>query len=229
MLSIIIPTLNERNNLEELISRIRKAVSADTEIIIVDDNSKDGTVELAKSLGLTVLARPGKLGLSSAVIDGFKIAKGDILAVMDADLQHPPEVLPKMLEWINSGKAELIIGSRLVPGGGSKDWPWYRKIISLVARIPAMPLTKVKDLTSGLFMLKREVIDGVVLNPIGFKIGLEIICKGKYSKIEEYPIMFGDRHGGQSKLGNKQIFEYLIQLIELYKNRTSKSKHQTSK
>ncbi len=223
MLSIIIPTLNERNNLEELCDRIFKVVPKDSELILVDDNSKDGTIELAKVLfekyPITIIARPRKLGLSSAVIDGFKIAKGEILAVMDADLQHPPEVLPKMLDWINNGKAELIIGSRLVPGGGSKDWPWYRKIISLVARIPAMPLTKVKDLTSGLLVLKKKVVAGVKLNPIGFKIGLEIICKGKYSKVSEFPIMFGERHGGQSKLGNKQIFEYLVQLRQLYKSR----------
>ena len=223
MLSIIIPTLNERNNLEELCDRIFKVVPKDSELILVDDNSKDGTIELAKVLfekyPITIIARPRKLGLSSAVIDGFKIAKGEILAVMDADLQHPPEVLPKMLDWINNGKAELIIGSRLVPGGGSKDWPWYRKIISLVARIPAMPLTKVKDLTSGLLVLKKKVVAGVKLNPIGLKIGLEIICKGKYSKVSEFPIMFGERHGGQSKLGNKQIFEYLVQLRQLYKSR----------
>ncbi|NQU17520.1 MAG: polyprenol monophosphomannose synthase [Candidatus Saganbacteria bacterium] len=224
MLSIIVPTYNERKNLKELCERIFKVVPNDTELIIVDDNSEDGTIELAKHLSqksnITILSRPGRMGLSSAVIDGFKIAKGNILAVMDADLQHPPEALPKMLARIQGKKADFVIGSRLVKGGGSKDWPWYRKIISLVARIPAMPLTKIKDLTSGLFMLKKEVIDGVKLNPIGFKICLEIICKGNYKNIEEFPIMFGERRGGKSKLGNRQIFEYLVQLKELYRNRS---------
>lgn len=223
MLSIIIPTYNERKNLKELVGRIFKAVPEDSQLIIVDDNSKDGTMELAKALAeknnITILERPGKMGLSSAVIDGFKLAKGEIIAVMDADLQHPPEALPGMLERIKNG-ADFVIGSRLVKGGGSKDWPWHRKFVSLAARIPAMPLTKIKDLTSGLFMIKKEVVEGASLNPIGFKICLEIICKGNYKKIEEYPIIFGERRGGKSKLGSKQMWEYLVQLKDLYLNRS---------
>ncbi|OGC03490.1 hypothetical protein A2276_01080 [candidate division WOR-1 bacterium RIFOXYA12_FULL_43_27] len=220
MLSIIAPALNEGKNLPELAERIFNSVPKDSELIIVDDNSQDNTAETAKKLSqkfnLTLLSRPKRLGLSSAVIDGFKLAKGNILAVIDADLQHPPEALSGMLARIETNCADFVVGSRLVAGGGSKDWPWYRKIISLVARIPAMPLTKVMDLTSGFFMLKKEVIEGVALNPIGFKICLEILCRGKYRRVEEYPIIFGERRQGKSKLGSKQTFEYLVQLMGLY-------------
>ena len=128
MLSIIIPTYNEKQNLPELTDRI-KAVIPNCEIIVVDDNSPDGTAQFAQKLGLTTLIRPEKKGLASAVIDGFKIAKGDILAVMDADLSHPPEILPQMLDLIKNNKADVVVGSRLVKGGGQIGWNFYNKLI----------------------------------------------------------------------------------------------------
>jgi dolichol-phosphate mannosyltransferase len=215
MLSLIVPTYNEKNNLSELCARI-KTVVGDAEIIIVDDNSPDGTADFARHLGLKVLVRPTRQGLASAVIEGFKIAKGDTLCVMDADLSHPPEVLPEMMSLIKSGKSDFVIGSRLVPGGGARDWVWFRRLFSEIARFPARPLTKIKDITSGFFMLKRSVIEGVDLNPIGFKICLEIITKGKYKSAAEVPIVFADRHGGKSKMGAVEIFEYFLQLGLLY-------------
>ena len=215
MLSIIVPTYNEKNNLSELVSRIKTAAK-DAEIIIVDDNSPDGTADFARHLGLKVLVRPTRQGLASAVIEGFKIAKGDLICVMDADLSHPPEVLPEMIELIKSGRSDFVIGSRLVKGGGSRDWTWYRRLFSEAARLPARPLTTIKDITSGFFMLKRSVIEGVKLNPIGFKICLEIITKGKYKNPTEVPIIFADRQGGRSKMGVVEIAEYFIQLGMLY-------------
>lgn len=217
MLSIIVPTYNEKNNLSELTARIKAQVS-DAEMIVVDDNSPDGTADFARHLGLKVLVRPTRQGLASAVIDGFKISRGDVICVMDADLSHPPEVIPEMLRIIRSGAADLVIGSRLVPGGGSRDWSWYRKAFSELARMPAKPLTDIKDFTSGFFMLKKSVIDGVELNPIGFKICLEIIAKGKYQKVIEVPYIFADRRGGKSKMGPFEITEYFVQLGLLYKD-----------
>lgn len=223
MISVIVPTYNERKNLEELAERVFKAlnkVSLSGELIIVDDNSADGTGELAEELkkkfNITVLRRKGKKGLASAVLDGFKIAKGDIFCVMDADLSHPPEAIPILYEVIKKEEAEIAVGSRLVPGGGSTNWPWYRKIVSQVARLLAKPLTNVKDLTSGYFMAKKSVVDGAALNPIGFKILLEILAKGNYNKATEIPIVFVNREGGKSKLGTKEIFEYLKQVYVLY-------------
>ncbi|KAF0135059.1 MAG: dolichol monophosphate mannose synthase [Candidatus Saganbacteria bacterium] len=224
MLSIIIPTYNEKNNLSELVSRL-KAISQDLELIVIDDNSPDGTAEFARHLGLKVIVRPTREGLSSAVIDGFKIAKGTIICVLDADLSHPPEVIPEMLEKIKSGQADFVIGSRFVPGGGSRNWSFMKKLFSELARLAAKPLTDIKDFTSGFFMLKRSVVEGVTLNPIGFKICLEIITKGKYKNAVEVPIVFADCSITKSKMGIAEIFEYFIQVGLLYVDKiTGKTK-----
>ncbi|MFA4967687.1 MAG: polyprenol monophosphomannose synthase [Candidatus Margulisiibacteriota bacterium] len=215
MLSIIIPTYNEKNNLSELYARLN-TVAKDAEVLIIDDNSPDGTAEFARHLGIKVLVRPTRQGLASAVIEGFKLAKGDVFCVMDADLSHPPEIIPGMLELIKSGKADLVVGSRLVKGGGSRDWTWGKRFLSDLARFPARLLTNVKDVTSGYFMIKRSVIEGIHLNPIGYKILLEIIVKGKYRASAEVPIIFADRLGSKSKMGLVEMGEYLFQVGMLY-------------
>ena len=215
MLSIIIPTYNEKNHLAELADRLKNA-APEAEIIIIDDNSPDGTGEFARHLGLKVLIRPGREGLASAVLEGFKLAHGDILCVMDADLSHPPEILPEMLRLIKSGSAEVVVGSRLVRGGGTPRWAWWQRLISDVARWPARLITDLKDVTSGFFMVKRSVIEGIKINPIGYKILLEILAKGKFQKAVEVPIIFADRTGSRSKMGFKTTGEYLLQLTMLY-------------
>jgi len=223
MLSIIIPTYNEKKNLEELAKRIFNALKPhyiQYELIIVDDNSPDGTAEYAESLkskyDIRVIRRPHKISLASAAINGFKAATGDIYCVMDADLSHPPDALYDMYKKIENEGYDLVVGSRLVKGGGAKRWPWYRRIVSIVAQSLARPLTTVRDNTSGFFMLKKRVVDNAELNPIGFKILLEILAKGNYEKVMEYPIVFADREGGKSKLRTRQIFEYLKQLSMIY-------------
>ncbi len=224
MLSIIVPTYNESKNIDELLTRIFRALKPNYiqyEVVIVDDNSPDGTGQIAEALmskyDLKVVRRPKKIGLASAVLNGFKVAAGDIYCVMDADMSHPPEAIPEMLKAITSGEADLVVASRVAEGGGSTNWPWYRRAGSKFAQLLAKPLTKVKDNTSGFFMLKKSVMDGVDnINPIGFKILLEILVKGNYSKVKEVPIVFNDREGGKSKLGSKQIIEYLKQLGMLY-------------
>ena len=222
MLSVILPTFNEKEHLSELSARIQAALPG-AEIIVVDDNSPDGTADFARHLGLKVLVRPVREGLASAVLEGFKIAKGDILCVMDADLSHSPEVLPEMLKQMKD--ADVVVGSRLIKGGGSLHWSWFKRIISNAARWPAYPLTRVKDPTSGFFMLKRTVLEGAKINPIGFKILLEILAKGKYRKAVEVPIIFAKRHEKGSKLGFYQITEYLVQLGLLYKDAVFKPKN----
>ncbi len=217
MLSIVIPTYNEKKNLAELSDRI-KAAAPNSEIIIVDDNSPDGTASFAQNLGLTTIIRPEKLGLASAVLDGIKLAKGDIICVMDGDLSHPPEDIPQMLEKIKNENADIVVGSRLVRGGGQRDWNSVNKFISYIARWPAGFLTKVKDTTSGFFMFKKSVISQVTLNPLGYKICLEILAKGKYTKAVEVPIIFANRSESKSKLGLKEILEYYGQIALLYKD-----------
>ncbi len=223
MLSVVVPTYNEKENIPELIKRIFKVLgenNIDGEVVIVDDNSPDGTAkvaeELSKDYNVQVIVRKDERGLSSAAIRGMEDAKGDILCVIDADLSHPPEVIPDMLKEITEGKAELVIGSRRVAGGGIENWPMKRKVVSKCASFIARPLTKVKDPMSGFFMLKRSVIEGVELKPKGYKIGLEIIVKGNYEHLVEVPYVFRDRAKGESKLGGKVIKNYMSHVFGLY-------------
>jgi len=223
---VIVPTYNEKDNLDELVRRVTGSCAAqglEVELIIVDDNSPDGTgshaEELAKNNPVKVVHRPGKLGLSSAVLEGVKLARGTVLVIMDADLSHPPEKIPELVGKVNSGEAEVVIGSRFVEGGSIENWPFYRKIVSKGAAILARGLTKVKDPMSGFIALKRSVIDGVALDPVGYKIGLEILVKGKYSKVAEVPIQFANRKAGKSKLGGSEMLRYIDHVSMLYEHR----------
>jgi len=174
--------------------------------------------ELAKSHDLKVLHRTGKLGLSSAVLEGFAAASGDILVVMDADLSHPPEKIPEMVRQITEGRADMVVGSRHVPGGSIEDWPIHRRLLSKAATLLARPLTKVKDPMSGFFALKRSVIEGVRLDPVGYKIGLEILVKGRHTRVVEVPIRFANRKAGQSKLGGAVMLRYIDHVTTLYEH-----------
>ncbi|WP_048146468.1 glycosyltransferase [Pyrococcus abyssi] len=223
--SVIVPTYNERENLEELFSRIDKALKDyDYEIIVVDDDSPDETWKKAQELSsvypVKVIRRINEKGLSSAVIRGFKEASGDVFVVMDADLQHPPEVIPELLKRIKEG-ADLAIASRYVKGGRVENWPLYRKLISkgaiMIARVALPKIRSIKDPVSGFFALKRNVVDNVNLNPIGFKILLEILIKGRYSRVEEVPFTFGTRLSGESKLKGKTMLNYLRHVYRLMK------------
>ncbi|VVB53748.1 Glycosyltransferase AglD [uncultured archaeon] len=223
--SIIVPTYNEKDNIPILAERLFEALkkaSIEGELVIVDDGSPDGTGDVAEKLGkkypVTVVHRSGKLGLSSAVLEGFAMATGDYLGVMDADLSHPPEVIPQLVAAIKAG-ADLAPGTRYAQGGGVEHWPLHRQIISKVATMLAQPLTPLSDPMSGLFMIKREVIEDVTLNPLGFKILLEIAVKGHVSKITEVPFTFKDRLAGESKLNSKEQINYLKHLFALYRYR----------
>ena len=223
--TIVIPTYNEAGGIERLLRALDAAFKEhglDGEIIVVDDNSPDGTGaivdRLSSELPVRALHRPGKLGLSSGVIDGWKAARKEsrALGAMDADFSHDIAALPKMVEALASGQYGLAVGSRYVPGGGIANWPKRRILTSRVACMLARPLTAVKDVTSGYILVKREAIEGVELDPIGFKIGLEVIAKGHYGKAIEIPYVFTDRVVGESKLNQKEIFNYLKQLRKLY-------------
>ena len=220
------PTYNEKDNVDELVSRTFKACGSsnmECELVIVDDNSPDGTAaraeELARSYNIRVLRRPGKLGLSSAVLDGFGRASGSILVVMDGALSPPPEKIPEMVSKIEKGEAEVVVGSRYAPGGSVENWPVHRRLISKGATLLARWLTKVRDPMSGFFALRREVIAGVDLDPVGYKIGLEILVKGRYSKAVEVPIRFANRKAGKSKLGGTEYLKYIDHVTMLYEHK----------
>ncbi len=226
-LSVVIPTYNEAENIQILIERVFRVFHEhilDGEIIIVDDNSPDETWQVASQLkstfiNLEVLRRLNKRGLSSAVLDGIKLARGYIIGVMDADLSHPPEKIPELVKPIMSGESDLIIGSRYVKGGNIENWPLSRRASSKLATLAARGLTHIKDPMSGFFFFRKEVLDGVELSPRGFKIGLEILVKGKYNKVTEVPIIFSDRKYGASKLSGSVILDCFSHLLRLYHHR----------
>jgi len=223
--SIILPTYNERENIVKLIPQLHEALaraSIKYEIIVVDDNSPDGTAEAARELGktypVTVIVRPGKLGLASAVIEGFKHSRGEIVVVMDADLQHPPEIVPTLVEKVREGY-DIAIASRYIPGGRIESWSILRKVLSRGAIILAhilLPRTRgIKDPVSGFFAFKRQVLENTELDPVGYKILLEILVRGKWKRAVEVPYTFKPRASGRSKLNLKEILNYLRHLLKL--------------
>ena len=197
MLSVVVPTYNEAGSVTGLAERLHAALAGrEWELVIVDDGSPDGTADIAQALSpripVKVVRRAGKAGLASAVVAGFAAASGNILVVMDADLSHPPEVVPALANAVEHG-ADLAVGSRYVDGGGVEDWPLKRRIVSRVACLMGNLLVPVRDATSGFFALRRSVIDGVTLNPIGFKIGFEVLARGRYRTVNEGPYTVRDR------------------------------------
>lgn len=226
-ISIIIPTYNERDNVIPLVKRINRAISNyQHEIIFIDDNSRDGTAEQARSLSpaypVRVIVRQNKKGLASAVVDGLQYAKGQVVLVMDADLQHPPEVIPGLLKEIESG-ADIVIASRYVTGGSVQGWGLARRIISRGAIFLAhllLPLSRqVRDPVSGFFMFKRQVVANANLRPSGYKILLEILMEGNFGSTAEVAFTFSTRSRGESKLNARQQIRYLKHLYDLMRRK----------
>lgn len=217
-LAVIIPTFNEAENSRIVIPQIHSALKTNYTTVIVDDNSPDGTQavikELAKTYPIKLISRPEKKGLASAVIDGMKSIEADAYIVMDADLSHPPEMLPKLRSQIEI--YDLVVASRYVKGGSAPGWPLKRRIVSRIATMLARPVTPVKDATSGFFAIRRECLQDVNLTPLGFKIGLECFVKGNWKSFSEIPFAFIDRRHGQSKLSKRELFAYIRQVLHLY-------------
>ena len=208
--------------------RLAAALAVHTwELIIVDDGSPDGTADLAESYAtahpIRVIRRPGKAGLASAVLAGFAQARGDILLVMDADLSHPPEAVPRLAMAIQEG-ADLAVGSRYVTGGGTEDWPLRRRVVSRAACLLGNVLVPIRDCTSGFFAIRKSALDGVKLNPIGFKIGFEVMARAHYRKAVEVPYVFRDRELGKSKFGRREIGQYLVQLGQVARDKVLRRK-----
>ncbi|MFO8009172.1 MAG: glycosyltransferase family 2 protein [Dehalococcoidia bacterium] len=224
-LSIVVPTYNEVESLPLLAERVHNSLAGlDYELIVVDDNSPDGTGDLAEELArekpIKVIHRKGKLGLASAVIEGFRQASGEVLGVIDADLQHPPEQIPELLRAVD--KADIVIASRYVRGGGVEEWSFSREFISRVAKIVPhflfARIRQVKDPLSGFFLFKKDVIEGVSLQPIGYKILLEILVKGNYAEVAEIPYVFRGREKGKSTFNRAEQVNYLKHLYRLIRS-----------
>lgn len=223
--SIIVPTRNEAENLPLLVPRIASAMGGrDYEVIVVDDASADGTPQVCDALSrnyplrLLVRTEP-RDGLSGAVLHGTTAARGEYLLVMDADLQHPPEQIPDLLAPLERNEAEFVIGSRYVDGGSTgEQWTPFRRINSSVATMLAAPFAgQARDPMSGFFALRRRTFRrGKELTPLGYKIGLELLCKCGVKRVREVPIHFGARAAGASKMTPREQFRYVEHLSRLY-------------
>jgi dolichol-phosphate mannosyltransferase len=222
LVSVVVPTFHEADNLPLLVPRITAALRPwSHEIIVVDDNSNDGTDQVVATLreqghAIRLIVRTER-GLSSAVLRGFLEANGSVFVCMDADLSHPPEILPRMIDTLEQDHVDFVIGSRYVAGGAiPAEWGLFRKLNSTVATLMARPFCQAQDPLSGYFALPREVFERAEeLNPLGYKIGLELIVKCCCSRIAELPIQFSDRHLGESKLGLREQINYLRHLKRL--------------
>lgn len=226
--SLIIPTYNEAANIEKLIQRLTKLlderIPGNYELIVVDDNSPDGTWQIAQSLmqkypQLQVMRRHDERGLSSAVIRGWQVAKGTLLGVIDGDLQHPPHVLLQLLDAIIKG-ADLAVASRHIDGGGVSSWSLIRRFLSRGAQVLGLIILpsvvgRVSDPMSGYFLVRRQSIANVTLNPVGYKILLEVIGRGQIKQIAEVGYVFCERKQGESKVTWKQYLEYIHHLLRL--------------
>lgn len=225
--SVVMPTYNEAKNIAELIGRVDasfKETGVPVEMIVVDDNSPDGTAKIAEGLkgqyNLKVICRTGERGLATAVVRGWQASEGRYLAVIDSDLQHPPDIIRRLYESAKEGDADMAIASRRVEGGGTKDWEWHRVVISVVANLIAkfcLPKTlwNVRDTTTGCFLFRRECVDLPRLSPHGFKIFLEVLVRGKFNKRIEVPYVFNQRVEGTSKMSVKQDVIFILHLMKL--------------
>ncbi len=224
-ISLIVPTLNEALNLPALAERVHASLRGRRyELLVVDDNSRDNTIavcaDLSQRFPLRLITRTEpKNGLSGAVLHGMAEARGDVLVVMDADLQHPPEKLPELVAPIERDIADFVIGSRYTSGGSIESgWTFYRALNSKLATLLARPFAgRVTDPMSGFFALKRiDYTNARHLTPLGYKIGLELLSKTRVTRVTEIPIHFGKRLAGESKLSLKEQFRFLEHLSRLY-------------
>ena len=228
-LALVLPTLHEAANLRALLNDVRRTLQRNSipwELIVVDDNSRDGTAEIAAAIAredqrVRLLVRRGQCGLAGAILHGWQHTDATILGAMDADGQHPAEVLPQLIASIVNGQ-DLAIGSRYAQGG-CRDWNFIRRLLSLAATAAARPLQpswpRVTDPLSGIFMVRRRCVDHVLFQAAGFKLLLEILVRGRIQSVEEIPFAFGRRQGGRSKMSGKVAWDYAGLLARLYRER----------
>ena len=226
--SLIIPTYQESQNIGALVERLTHLLDSRIpdryELIIVDDNSPDRTWEVALEVArvypqLKVMRRQSEKGLSTAVIRGWQVARGEILGVIDADLQHPPEALLQLYAKIERN-ADLAVASRHVEGGGVSEWSLARRILSRGAQLLGLMVlprvvSRVSDPLSGYFLLRRTAIQGKEMKPTGYKILIEVLGRGQFERIEEVGYVFQERSEGESKVTIVHYLQYIQHLLRL--------------
>ncbi|MGJ3245981.1 MAG: glycosyltransferase [Elainellaceae cyanobacterium] len=226
--SLIIPTFNESKNVAYIVAQLSElldqVIPSNYELIIVDDDSPDQTWNVAQSLTqqypqLRVMRRQYERGLASAVIRGWQVAKGEVLGVIDADLQHPPTVLLDLLSALEKD-ADLAVASRHVEGGGVSEWSIVRRFLSRGAQVLGLAILphvigRVSDPMSGYFIVRRNAISGVDFNPMGYKILIEVLGRGNIDDVAEVGYVFQERKEGESKVTWKQYIDYILHLARL--------------
>ncbi|MCA6574609.1 MAG: glycosyltransferase [Pseudanabaena sp.] len=226
--SLIIPTYNESKNLEKLVEVLSQILNSywkgDYELIIVDDDSPDRTWQVGLELmphypQLRVMRRQQEKGLSTAVIRGWQASQGEILGVIDGDLQHPPETLINMLNEMQNG-VDLVVASRHIEGGGVSDWGFIRRLLSRGAQMLGLIILpnvigRVSDPMSGYFMVRRSAIANCLMNPLGYKILIEVLGRGSVGKVAEVGYVFQERKEGESKVTWRQYVDYIMHLLRL--------------
>ena len=222
-LTVIIPTFNEEANIRDIVlavDTVFRENALNGQVLVVDDDSSDNTIPIVRELKRThpnvdIIVRTEDHGLSQSVADGFRHATSDVFVIIDADFSHPPVLIPRMYEEIRKGN-DVVIGSRYMAGGGIKDWPLKRRIISTGATFLGRILfPDVTDPVSGFFAIRKSVVENSQLKPRGYKILLEVLGKGSWEKDKEIPFEFTDREAGASKLKLKTIIEYAQQVIDI--------------
>jgi dolichol-phosphate mannosyltransferase len=224
--ALIVPTLNEAGNIESLLISVQdvlEPLDLTYQIIVVDDGSSDGTPEIVTRYAeqdqrVRVLSRRNERGLAGAVIHGWNHSDAELLGVIDADLQHPPDLLPALLGAMAEGH-DVAIASRYCAKDGVRGWNPLRVAISRASTWATVPLQRkglrVKDPMSGFFIVRREAIDGLSFEAKGFKLLLEILVRARIRSAREIPFRFGRRRAGKSKAGAAVAFHYLHLLGKL--------------
>lgn len=233
--ALVIPTLREAGTVAGVLERATaalKQVEIPWEIVVVDDDSGDGTAETVRRMArrerrVRLVVRRGQRGLSGAILHGWRRSTAGILGVMDADLQHPPEVLPLLLEQILRG-SDVAIASRYAPGSELAGWSWLRRGISSASVRLSWPLlaggARARDPLSGFFVVRRASIEGVAFRTAGFKLLLQILARGRVGAVSEVPFAFARRASGNSKAGTRVAWDYLCLLAELYAEKVGVSR-----
>lgn len=217
--SIIIPTRNEVENIAPLISEILAAGVGFHEIVFVDDHSTDGTTDVIRSFAAShpirlVEQSSAEPSLAAAILAGAKVATGELLVVMDADLSHPPERIKDLLAPLRAGTADMVVGSRYVKGGSTSGWPLWRRILSRAGAALAYPLTGVHDSMCGFFAIARWRLLEIAPSAIGFKIAFETIVRARPSlRVREVPIVFRDRTRGRSKMSFGIALQFFLRWL----------------
>jgi len=222
--SILLPTYNEAENLPVLVPKIVAVLAPhklDFEIIVVDDDSPDQTATVAEAMcgkyPVRVIRRETKpRHLSLAILDGAKASSAKVCVMMDADMSHPVDTLPMMIQPILDNEADITVGSRNIMGGGVEGWPLHRRFVSRFAGLLGRGLTSLTDPTTGFMGVRRELLLDPELNPLSWKIVLEVVTKNPGAVVKEVPIMFKDRLHGESKMGVRAQIDYLAHLMVLY-------------